>query len=51
MSGTPEKILEHFLETMRLEATLNEATGISMTKAKLLLHKVVLLGKHCGMML
>lgn len=27
MSGTPEKILEHFLETMRLEATLNEATG------------------------
>uniref|UniRef100_A0A8B9RTF9 Rap guanine nucleotide exchange factor 4 n=1 Tax=Accipiter nisus TaxID=211598 RepID=A0A8B9RTF9_9AVES len=26
MSGTPEKILEHFLETMRLEATLNEAT-------------------------
>lgn len=28
MSGTPEKILEHFLETMRLEATLNEATGV-----------------------
>uniref|UniRef100_A0A8B9QDJ7 Rap guanine nucleotide exchange factor 4 n=1 Tax=Apteryx owenii TaxID=8824 RepID=A0A8B9QDJ7_APTOW len=28
MSGTPEKILEHFLETMRLEATLNEATAI-----------------------
>ncbi|XP_055145726.1 rap guanine nucleotide exchange factor 4 isoform X8 [Symphalangus syndactylus] len=26
MSGTPEKILEHFLETIRLEATLNEAT-------------------------
>ncbi|EMP35105.1 Rap guanine nucleotide exchange factor 4 [Chelonia mydas] len=26
MSGTPEKILEHFLETMRLESTLNEAT-------------------------
>ncbi|KFR10257.1 Rap guanine nucleotide exchange factor 4, partial [Opisthocomus hoazin] len=26
MSGTPEKILEHFLETMRPEATLNEAT-------------------------
>ncbi|XP_057279623.1 rap guanine nucleotide exchange factor 4 isoform X3 [Pezoporus wallicus] len=26
MSGTPEKILEHFLETMRLEGTLNEAT-------------------------
>uniref|UniRef100_A0A672TSJ1 Rap guanine nucleotide exchange factor 4 n=1 Tax=Strigops habroptila TaxID=2489341 RepID=A0A672TSJ1_STRHB len=26
MSGTPEKILEHFLETMRLEATLTEAT-------------------------
>ncbi|KAM4776297.1 rap guanine nucleotide exchange factor 4 isoform 2-T2 [Cyanocitta cristata] len=26
MSGTPEKILEHFLETMRLEATLSEAT-------------------------
>lgn len=51
MSGTPEKILEHFLETMRLEATLNEATGISMTKAELLLHKVVLLGKHCSMML
>ncbi|ETE68374.1 Rap guanine nucleotide exchange factor 4, partial [Ophiophagus hannah] len=24
MSGTPEKILEHFLETMRLESTLNE---------------------------
>ncbi|KAF4796834.1 Rap guanine nucleotide exchange factor 3 [Turdus rufiventris] len=29
MSGTPEKILEHFLETMRLEATLNEATDDS----------------------
>lgn len=27
MSGTPEKILEHFLETIRLEPTLNEATG------------------------
>ncbi|XP_058665885.1 rap guanine nucleotide exchange factor 4 isoform X3 [Ammospiza caudacuta] len=26
MSGTPEKILEHFLETMRLEASLHEAT-------------------------
>uniref|UniRef100_A0A8D0GBK6 Rap guanine nucleotide exchange factor 4 n=1 Tax=Sphenodon punctatus TaxID=8508 RepID=A0A8D0GBK6_SPHPU len=26
MSGTPEKILEHFLETMSLESTLNEAT-------------------------
>ncbi|KAM7097054.1 rap guanine nucleotide exchange factor 4 isoform 2-T3 [Ciconia maguari] len=26
MSGTPEKILEHFLETMRPEATVNEAT-------------------------
>ncbi|XP_051479127.1 rap guanine nucleotide exchange factor 4 isoform X11 [Apus apus] len=26
MSGTPEKILEHFLETMRPETTLNEAT-------------------------
>ncbi|XP_039350838.1 rap guanine nucleotide exchange factor 4 isoform X1 [Mauremys reevesii] len=26
MSGTPEKILEHFLETMRLESTLNEVT-------------------------
>uniref|UniRef100_A0A7M4F604 Rap guanine nucleotide exchange factor 4 n=1 Tax=Crocodylus porosus TaxID=8502 RepID=A0A7M4F604_CROPO len=26
MSGTPEKILEHFLETMRLESTVNEAT-------------------------
>ncbi|XP_046514718.1 rap guanine nucleotide exchange factor 4 isoform X3 [Equus quagga] len=26
MSGTPEKILEHFLETMRLEPALNEAT-------------------------
>ncbi|KAM9380656.1 rap guanine nucleotide exchange factor 4 isoform 4-T4 [Phaethornis superciliosus] len=26
MSGTPEKILEHFLETMRPEATSNEAT-------------------------
>ncbi|KAF6115761.1 Rap guanine nucleotide exchange factor 4 [Phyllostomus discolor] len=26
MSGTPEKILEHFLETIRLEPTLNEAT-------------------------
>ena len=52
MSGTPEKILEHFLETMRLEATLNEATGIYMTKAVLLLlHKVVLLGEHCNMML
>ncbi|KAJ7415556.1 rap guanine nucleotide exchange factor 4 isoform X2 [Willisornis vidua] len=31
MSGTPEKILEHFLETMRLEATLSEATGIHDT--------------------
>uniref|UniRef100_A0A8B9SST9 Rap guanine nucleotide exchange factor 4 n=1 Tax=Anas platyrhynchos TaxID=8839 RepID=A0A8B9SST9_ANAPL len=28
MSGTPEKILEHFLETMRLEVTLNEATVV-----------------------
>lgn len=27
MSGTPEKILEHFLETIRLEPALNEATG------------------------
>lgn len=27
MSGTPEKILEHFLETIRLEPSLNEATG------------------------
>ncbi|XP_066201815.1 rap guanine nucleotide exchange factor 4 isoform X3 [Saccopteryx leptura] len=26
MSGTPEKILEHFLETIRLESALNEAT-------------------------
>ncbi|XP_067405332.1 rap guanine nucleotide exchange factor 4 [Emydura macquarii macquarii] len=26
MSGTPEKILEHLLETMRLESTLNEVT-------------------------
>lgn len=26
MSGTPEKLLEHFLETMRLETSLNEAT-------------------------
>nr|2BYV_E Chain E, RAP GUANINE NUCLEOTIDE EXCHANGE FACTOR 4 [Mus musculus] len=26
MSGTPEKILEHFLETIRLEPSLNEAT-------------------------
>ncbi|XP_008566393.1 PREDICTED: rap guanine nucleotide exchange factor 4 [Galeopterus variegatus] len=26
MSGTPEKILEHFLETVRLEPALNEAT-------------------------
>ncbi|XP_061464455.1 rap guanine nucleotide exchange factor 4 isoform X2 [Rhineura floridana] len=26
MSGTPEKILEHFLETMRLESTLSEGT-------------------------
>lgn len=52
MSGTPEKILEHFLETMRLEATLNEATGIDMTKAVLsLLHKMVLLGEHCNVML
>ncbi|XP_066855364.1 rap guanine nucleotide exchange factor 4 isoform X5 [Anser cygnoides] len=30
MSGTPEKILEHFLETMRLEATLNEATDSAL---------------------
>lgn len=52
MSGTPEKILEHFLETMRLEATLNEATGIYMTKAVLLLwHKMVLLVEHCNVML
>lgn len=28
MSGTPEKILEHFLETIRLEPSLNEATGM-----------------------
>jgi hypothetical protein len=28
MSGTPEKILEHFLETIRLEPALNEATGM-----------------------
>lgn len=27
MSGTPEKLLEHFLETIRLEPSLNEATG------------------------
>ncbi|XP_033023913.1 rap guanine nucleotide exchange factor 4 isoform X2 [Lacerta agilis] len=26
MSGTPEKILEHFLETMRLESALSEGT-------------------------
>nr|XP_060635177.1 rap guanine nucleotide exchange factor 4 isoform X3 [Anolis sagrei ordinatus] len=26
MSGTPEKILEHFLETMRLETTLSDGT-------------------------
>lgn len=44
MSGTPEKILEHFLETMRLEATLNEATGIYMAEAVLLLpHRMDLL--------
>ncbi|XP_068542816.1 LOW QUALITY PROTEIN: rap guanine nucleotide exchange factor 4 [Anas acuta] len=30
MSGTPEKILEHFLETMRLEVTLNEATDSAL---------------------
>ncbi|ELK04706.1 Rap guanine nucleotide exchange factor 4, partial [Pteropus alecto] len=29
MSGTPEKILEHFLETIRLEPALNEATACS----------------------
>lgn len=52
MSGTPEKILEHFLETMRLEATLNEATGTCMAETVLLLpHKVDLLGKHCNVML
>lgn len=52
MSGTPEKILEHFLETMRPEATLNEATGIYVTKAVLLLlHKMVLLGEHHNVML
>ncbi|XP_073489981.1 rap guanine nucleotide exchange factor 4 isoform X3 [Aquarana catesbeiana] len=27
MSGNPEKILEHFLETMRLESGLNEVSG------------------------
>lgn len=47
MSGTPEKILEHFLETMRLEATLNEATGTYMAEAVLLLlYKVDLLWEH-----
>jgi len=52
MSGTPEKILEHFLETMRPEATLNEATGTYMTKpVLLLLHKMVLLGEHSDVML
>lgn len=52
MSGTPEKILEHFLETMRLEATLNEATGTCMAEAVLFLpHKMDLLGEHCNMML
>uniref|UniRef100_A0A8C8SL43 Rap guanine nucleotide exchange factor 4 n=1 Tax=Pelusios castaneus TaxID=367368 RepID=A0A8C8SL43_9SAUR len=30
MSGTPEKILEHFLETMRLESTLNEVTDSAL---------------------
>lgn len=52
MSGTPEKILEHFLETMRLEATLNEATGIYMAAAVLLLPiKMDLLGEHCNVLL
>lgn len=52
MSGTPEKILEHFLETMRLEATLNEATGIYMTKAVLLLLcKMFFFGEHCNVTL
>ncbi|KAG8124915.1 hypothetical protein E2320_020201 [Naja naja] len=32
MSGTPEKILEHFLETMRLESTLNEGMGTEQEK-------------------
>ncbi|KAJ6660759.1 hypothetical protein lerEdw1_017385 [Lerista edwardsae] len=32
MSGTPEKILEHFLETMRLESTLSEGTGTEQEK-------------------
>ncbi|KAI4544095.1 hypothetical protein MG293_004361 [Ovis ammon polii] len=32
MSGTPEKILEHFLETIRLEPALNEATGTEQEK-------------------
>lgn len=52
MSGTPEKILEHFLETMRLEATLNEATGTYMVEVVLLLpHKMDWLGEHCNVML
>nr|XP_030133334.3 rap guanine nucleotide exchange factor 4 isoform X3 [Taeniopygia guttata] len=39
MSGTPEKILEHFLETMRLEATLNEATD-SVSNDFIMMHCV-----------
>lgn len=27
MSGTPEKILEHLLETIKLESNGNDATG------------------------
>uniref|UniRef100_A0A8C0JTU0 Rap guanine nucleotide exchange factor 4 n=1 Tax=Canis lupus dingo TaxID=286419 RepID=A0A8C0JTU0_CANLU len=30
MSGTPEKILEHFLETIRLEPALNEAVFLKL---------------------
>nr|XP_014350064.1 PREDICTED: rap guanine nucleotide exchange factor 4 [Latimeria chalumnae] len=30
MSGTPEKILEHFLETMRLESTFNETSDSAL---------------------
>lgn len=41
MSGNPEKILEHFLETMRLESGLNEVSGNKgATKLNLLLMSI-----------
>lgn len=50
MSGTPEKILEHFLETMRLEVTLNEATGTWQKLCRYYYCIYSKLGIHCNML-